>query len=343
MRQFQARYYDGQSSRAHEVLLTCDGDHLQVRGEAISMNVELRTIRVSSRLGDSPRYLNFADGAKCETADHDAIDEIFNRAGIVHRLERRWTLALVATVLTATFVWASVEFGLPAIARHAANAVPVAMEQSMGQQSLQALDASLMKESRLMERDRERVRAAFARVSGSLADRDDLQLPAQLPVKLLLRRSETLGANAFALPSGIVVFTDEMVELAATDEELMAVIAHELGHVRHRHILRSILQNSVVALLIASLVGDITSITGLAASIPTFLVEQRYSREFEFEADAFALQWMHAQQVDPQHFARILRRISDSHGANPAGISKYLSSHPSINERIDAIEGISRS
>jgi Zn-dependent protease with chaperone function len=72
-------------------------------------------------------------------------------------------------------------------------------------------------------------------------------------------------------------------------------------------------------------------------------VEQRYSREFEFEADAFALQWMHEQQVDPQHFARILRRISDSHGVDPAGISKYLSSHPSINERIEAIEGISRS
>lgn len=334
MKQIQARYYDGRSSRAHEVLLSSDGDRLQVRGETINTDVELRTVRVSSRLGDSPRYLRFADGAKCETADHEAVDAIFDRADVVHRLERRWGLVIVATLFTAVFVWASVEYGLPVMARHAAGAVPVAMEQGMGRQSLEALDASLMQESTLTEADRERVHAAFARVARTLPARDDTQLP----VELILRRSETLGANAFALPSGIVVFTDEMVELAETDEELMAVIAHELGHVHHRHIMRSILQNSLAALLVASLLGDVTSISGLAASIPTFLVEQRYSREFEFEADAFTLRWMESQQLDKQHFSRILQRLSASHHGDSAGIEQYLSTHPSMSERIAAIE-----
>jgi Zn-dependent protease with chaperone function len=128
-----------------------------------------------------------------------------------------------------------------------------------------------------------------------------------------------------------------MVELAENDEQLMAVIAHELGHVHHRHIMRSLLQNSVAALLIATLLGDVASITGLAASIPTFLLEQRYSRAFEFEADAFALRWLDAQRLDRQHLAKILQLLSDTHGAQSGGLGKYLSTHPSMDERIMAI------
>jgi Zn-dependent protease with chaperone function len=330
MRQFRARYYDGRSSRAHEVTLSSDGERLQIQGGEISFDVALREVRVTSRLGDSPRYINFADDSKCETDDHDAIDAVFTRTDIAHRLDRRWSLVFFATLITAAFVWGSVQYGVPALARHAANAVPIALEQSMGQQSLRALDGSLMRESRLMEVDRERVRAAFARVNAALTSRYNAHLQ--------LRHSETLGANAFALPSGIIVFTDEMVALANNYEELMAVIAHELGHVHHRHIMRSILQNSAVALLVASLLGDITSITGLATSIPTFLVEQRYSREFEFEADAFALRWMDSQQVDKQHFARILARLHDSQVMDSGELEKYLSTHPSMAERIMAIE-----
>lgn len=330
---FPARYYDGKTSRAHEVSLSSDAERLHIRGEGIAVDVALSDVRVSSRLGDSPRYLVFPNGAKCETDEHGAVDAVFNSHSIAHRLERRWSFALAATVITATFVWISVEYGLPAMARHVAHAIPAAMEQSMGQQSLNALDGELMKESRLMEIDRERVRAAFEQVTTTLGAQHKLHMNS----RLLLRRSETLGANAFALPSGIVVFTDEMVELAQNDEQLMAVIAHELGHVHHRHIMRSILQNSVTALLLATLLGDVASITGLAAAIPTFLVEQRYSRTFEFEADAFALQWMDAQQVDRQHLAQILQRLSDAQGLQSASFEKYLSTHPSMGERIEAI------
>ena len=330
---FPARYYDGRTSRAREVSLSSDGERLHIHGEGIAADVALADVHVSSRLGDSPRYLVFPDGAKCETDEHGAVDATFHNRSIAHRLERRWSFALAATAITAAFVWLIVEYGLPAMARHVAQAIPVAMEQSLGQQSLNALDGKLMKESRLMEVDQERVHAAFEQVTTTLGTQHKLHLNSQL----LLRRSETLGANAFALPSGIVVFTDEMVKLAQNDEQLMAVIAHELGHVHHRHIMRSILQNSVAALLIATLLGDVASITGLAASIPTFLVEQRYSRTLEFEADAFALQWRDTQQLDRQHLAKILRHLSDAQGMQSEGLAKYLSTHPSMDERIEAI------
>ena len=53
--------------------------------------------------------------------------------------------------------------------------------------------------------------------------------------RLELRSGEALGANALALPSGIVIMTDDLVALAKSDDEIGAVMAHELGHVRGRH------------------------------------------------------------------------------------------------------------
>ncbi len=200
----------------------------------------------------------------------------------------------------------------------------------MGAESLELLEEHFLQPTRLSAAEQYRVRALFDRVRRTLVH------PTEASFRL--RRSEVLGANAFALPSGIVVMTDELIEIADNDEQIAAVLAHELGHVHHRHIMRSLLQNSIAALVIASLLGDVTSITGLAASIPTFLVEQRYSRAFEYEADAFAVEWMRAQGIDEMHLADILRGLHEAHGGgDDDGVSKYLSTHPAMSERIEAL------
>ena len=332
MTEFDARYFDGRTSAALNVRVSVDAQgSVSIRGNGVDLRVTRDDLRIPARLGNSPRYLHLPDGARCETSDHEAVNVAFaTTGGLVHALERNWALVAVAVVITLGFLWVGFEYGLPTLARHTAHAIPPEMEAQMGAQSMAALDAQFLKHTRLMEVDRERVRAAYARVSESLAK--------PMRTRLELRRSETLGANAFALPSGIVVMTDEMVELAASDDQIAAVLAHELGHVHHRHVMRSILQNSVAALLVATLLGDVTSVTGLAASIPTFLVEQRYSREFEYEADAFALDWMRSQGVPDEEFAAILEALHNEHGGgSDDDLSQYLSTHPSIVERIEAI------
>ncbi len=97
-----------------------------------------------------------------------------------------------------------------------------------------------------------------------------------------------VGANAFALPSGIVVMTDELVELAKTDDELVAVLAHEIGHVRGRHALRQTAAGG----------GRLRHRRRVARRRELHLrraerrsgrcCTPRHSREFETEADAFA-------------------------------------------------------
>ena len=333
MTAFAARYFDGRSSAGHAVQVSVDGaGRVSIRGDGVTRSFPRTEVRVSARLGSSPRYLYLPDGARCETEDHAAVDSALaaDGGGLLHALERHWGTALAAALFTGAFLWASFQYGLPLVARHAAQAVPPAMEADLGRQAMDVLDRRMLTPTALDPDEQARVRAVFDRVT---AGADVGQ-----PVRLELRGADALGANALALPSGIVVLTDEMVALAGNDEELMSVIAHELGHVRGRHIMRSILQNSAAALLVATLLGDVTSITGLAASVPTFLVEQHYSRAFEFEADAYALDWMRANGVDASHFAAILQRLAAQHGGD-GGATRYLSTHPSIGERVQAIEG----
>ncbi len=129
------------------------------------------------------------------------------------------------------------------------------------------------------------------------------------------------------------MITDELVLLAKHDNELMAVLAHEIGHVVNRHALRRLLQDSTTALIIASITGDVTSVTALSATLPTMLIEAKYSRDFEREADQFALRQLRENDIEPRYFADILLRLQAQH-PDAGDVFGYLSSHPATQERV---------
>ena len=292
----------------------------------------LSELRVASRVGNTLRAIYLPDGGKCETPHNDAVDAILSRRGEsrfhgwLHRLESRARYAILFLALSVALVWGGIQFGIPVLAEKAAFALPAGMEQELGTHTLDALDRLAFASSGLSVFEQDRLRQMFAEVAGDLDAEDGYRLE--------FRSSEKLGANAFALPSGIIVITDDLVRLAVHEQELVAVFAHELGHVVNRHALRSVLQDSAAALLVATLVGDVVSVTSLAAALPTLLLQARYSRAFEIEADRFALDYLHAKGISIQRFADILGRLEDEHEGDDLG---YLSSHPATDERIQAL------
>jgi predicted Zn-dependent protease len=156
--------------------------------------------------------------------------------------------------------------------------------------------------------------------------------------RIVFRRSDALGPNALALPSGTIVVTDALVALAQDDDDLVAVLAHEAGHVEGRHGLRQLFQNSTVALVVTWLLGDISM---LAAAAPTALLQARYSRDLEREADRYASEVLDLNGIPRRHFVRILERLEAAareQGASEDGsLLGYLSSHPVTRERIEAV------
>jgi Zn-dependent protease with chaperone function len=158
----------------------------------------------------------------------------------------------------------------------------------------------------------------------------------ELPLELVFRRGA--GPNAFALPDGTVVVTDELVELAKNDNEIMSVLAHEIGHVHHRHGLRMALESSTVLLLISTYFGDVTQLTTLSAALPGVYAQAHYSRDLETEADTFALDYLEKSGIPKKHFADIMRSLKKFTGPDPKHGLQYLSSHPPTDERIRRFE-----
>lgn len=323
-------YFDAQSARAVEATLvaTADGRWQLSAGGRVLLVLGPGEVTVSDRIGNIPRRLHLPGGAEFETTDNDGIDALLqadpdHSGTAVHALERRWGIALAALVAVALISVALLKFGLPALAGWAAHRVPPAADRAIGAQVLQILDRALLNPSTLPPRERARLRGMFARMTANIDDGHDYRLEL---------RDSGIGANALALPSGIVVLTDDMVKLAQHDEELMAVMAHELGHVRGRHSLRLLIQNAGVSALMLALLGDIGSVSAAVTSAAPLLLHARYSRQVELEADAFARAWLTQQQIDPARFDAILCRMAQSFGGGepPA----FLSSHPPTGQRV---------
>ena len=114
------------------------------------------------------------------------------------------------------------------------------------------------------------------------------------------------------------------------DDQLLGILAHELGHVVHRHPMRQVTQAIGLFAIAGVLWGDVSAI---AANATAILGAMHYSRGFEHEADAFALALLQregrsALALDAV-FARLAERVQSEGGALP----EFLSTHPETDER----------
>ena len=317
------------------VTLTADQPNTKLDAEVCHFN----DLKISSRLGNTPRYIDFAHGGNFETTDNDAIDrqqQTYRQSILyrwIHFLESHLAVVLLLLVLVSGFVWGSFKYGIPAFAQYSSQALPAEAVQYLGQGTLEILDRSVFSPSALDQEQRLRLTQLFQSYTSGYPD---------LKVSIDFRKGGNIGANAMALPDGHIIFTDELVELAQNDDELLAILGHEIGHLEQRHLLRRVIQDSMVTVLFVMISGDVTSASGVIFTIPALLLEFAYSREFETEADDFAYQFLVDHQIETQHFANIMLRLMDKEKAenhrDEEGQSddspSYFSTHPQTGQRI---------
>lgn len=321
-------YFDAAASAAHEATLEAEGAQWTLRVGERLLSLDPVGLKVSDRIGSIPRRLTLPDGAEFETADNDGIDALLaarpDRGGparFVHALERRWGLALGALVTVVLLSVAFVSVGLPALTGWAARHVPTSVDARIGTHALAILDRSMLQPSALDPARQQALQAMFANMVRNVDDAHEYRLEL---------RASRLGPNALALPSGIIIVTDALVGLARHDEELQAVIAHEIGHVRGRHALRQLIQSAGVSMLAVVLLGDVSSMAALASAAPV-LLQAEHSRDLEREADAFARVWLSEHGIASTRFDAILcRMVGARKDDDPA---PFLSTHPPVGER----------
>jgi len=161
-------------------------------------------------------------------------------------------------------------------------------------------------------------------------------------LEIMFRKGGRIGPNAFALPSGTIIFTDEMIHIAEHDDELLAVLSHEIGHIVHRHGMRTLIQDSIFGFVLLAITGDVSGSSELFLGLPVLLTELAYSRKFEKEADEYALITMRTHGIPPFRFASLMRRI-ENRRSSASGIASgkwinYLSTHPLTEERLKEFE-----
>jgi len=346
---FDGQWYDGAGSGRTDVRVAWSDDgQLAVRRRAdggVICRIRPGELRISPRLANTTRYLQLADGPTIETLDNDAVDRLQQQQhpsrsrGLVHRLESHWRFVLLTLLLVGGLCGATLRYGVPAAADAVAAALPADLLDSTSQQTLELLDRRWLEPSALSAARQQALRQHFDAL---------LHARPELRIRVLFRASAAIGANAFALPSGQIIFTDAMINLAHDDDELLAVLAHEVGHVVHRHALRRMVQSSLYLFGLALITGDTSGTAELVLGLPVLMAELAYSRAYETEADQYALAYLRATGIPPHRFADLMRRLEASRrgaasDATSADLDQsrwkgYLSTHPPTAERLRAFE-----
>jgi len=337
--QIEAKFYDGVTSKEHNVILEFTEDKRLII-QNYDINLPISEVTIKNRLGNTPRIIELPNGARCKVEDNDKLDFILKKLNIkqssIYKLERSWKLALGSIVFISIFIVFMLTAGASYSASIIANLMPKGTLDSVSKTTLAQLDEKYLHKSNLTSDKKEKVRELFEKLTNG-----------EKRYKLHFRSSPLMGANAFALPSGDVVVLDELVMLDK-DKNLygvLGVLAHEKGHVVYRHALKGAIKTTVATVVIGYFTGDATFI---ASTLPTLLVTTKYTREFEHEADVYAKNELKRLNISSKPLGELFKRLEHNpfnkkdknSTANKLEISldklpEWASTHPATEDRIE--------
>lgn len=157
---------------------------------------------------------------------------------------------------------------------------------------------------------------------------------AKVPVTVQLVNIDMV--NAVALPGGRILIFDQLLQEAKSPDEIAGVLAHEVGHVRKRHVMQALLRQFGLSMLLSGANSDLGgTIGGIAA--------MGYSRDAEREADAFSRRRLDAADISPSATAAFFGRLRKIDPTSARVQLSYLSSHPDPGEREQAFSAAVRS
>lgn len=330
----EGRYFPPASSAVTPAVLSGTPEALLLQvseGQAPMMPVLLS---VSDPVAGVPRKVTFADGGVFEAALSADVDGFLGtRTSFFSRLARfeaNLKYIALAAMVTVGLLFIAYRHGIPLLASGAAVMTPAPIVAAIDFGTLETVDRTLFEPTELPEKRQDELHELFAELSAAAGKKGP-------PLQLLLRRGgKTIGANAIALPGGTIIVTDELVTLAAADDEIAGVMAHEIGHVRERHSLQQIYRVLGIGFMVGLVGGDAGQLVDDVVTQASALQTLVYSREFETSADLYSVGLMRQVGRDPVSFVDLLDRIGKDDEA--AKETYWFSTHPGTKERRATVE-----
>ncbi len=140
------------------------------------------------------------------------------------------------------------------------------------------------------------------------------------------------SANAFVIPGGHVYVHTGLLDLVGSDDELAAVISHELAHAERRHSLRNFRASTVMVALLNKAVKNKRDRETWGALL-SYLTLMKFSRQQEDEADDIGQMRLAKSGFNPAAQVTLWEKFLKKYGDNK-GLQQYLSSHPPSSQRV---------
>lgn len=336
-----ARLFDGSSPRAIEVQAQLTANGLRLIGAEFERLLSYRLLTNLGVFGEELRigYRREPDLRLIVPKGFAVLLADWSEAFESGREGRKlWLLSGALAAAGAAVVWA-VFFGVPLAAEPLARLTPPAMEDQLGENAAAQL-ALVFRPCDTPQTPA--AEALLARLAAPLAEEMEIGRPLQFS---LVR---TRIPNAITLPGGRIQVTTGLLEILDQPDELAAVLAHELGHVKHRDNLVGMYRRLGPVVLLDAVVGG-GGLVSQAILVGGSVVEAGHTRRQEAAADEAALASLQAAGIDPHALARAfqaLQAASDAQTGQPdaparkqqgvgARVLSWLDSHPATNARIE--------
>lgn len=340
-------FYDGISAKSNQVSVTLKGNSQQLKINAPMLQTAvywpLADIRSTQKqLGQKATilFLDAPSDAAAEVKNQRLIIEDDLAQNLLNKMPNLYVKkskkadlwkALVGSAIALGSIAAILFLILPSLALILVETLPVKREVALGQSAFKQVELLFDLENDAPficatdESERALVKMTQRILAGEQVDYN---------LQVLVTRQDML--NAFALPGGIILLTNELIQSADTPEELAGVLAHELGHVSARDPLRSLIYSVSTAGILSLVVGDFSGGT-LIYMLADQALNSSYSRRAESRADAYSLEKLQNGNVDLKGFVRFFQRVEELEPDFLENFS-YISTHPPTVKRRIVIE-----
>lgn len=304
---------------------------LNVSGELFSAYAE--RVEVSVGVGSAPTKMRFPNGWLFVASPSEELASYLKLQGkndLLGKLERNAVAILVSCAAVLVLTIATFTHGIPWLTERVVAYLPESVPRVVEDQVLASLDKQFFEVSTLPLARQEVIRQRFEQHLSRLDIKQDVQL---------LFRSSELGANAFSLSNGTIIVLDDLVRLTNTDQQLDSILLHELGHVEHQHVMKTIVRSSLISLSVALLTGESSGVIDNLAGLGVFIANNGQSQDAEREADVFASDSMlhiHGTNQPMVEMFELLKSDLGNHTEPPA----WLNSHPELGERIESLQQV---
>jgi predicted Zn-dependent protease len=147
--------------------------------------------------------------------------------------------------------------------------------------------------------------------------------------------------NAYALPGGKISITRGLLARMGSEDELAAVLGHEIGHVTARHAAQQYTRQILTQLVLIGGMAymeaeqtDNRELYALGGLLGAQLAMAHYSREQERQADELGLEYMVSAGYNPNGMVDLLETLQSGHDREPSMVEQWFSTHPMTSSRV---------